>query len=148
MLATSDAPPPKNPVIEPKRDGIRSIITLRSDGIVSIRSRNGKDLTNAYSELHRRPSSMVGREGVFDGEIIAVDDTGRYSFQRVQRRMNVLHPSKASIAATPVFFVVFDVFWLGATLMTSVSLAERQAILEGLIAPRSAWQITNRFDGP
>lgn len=41
VLATNDAPPPRNPVIDPKWDGVRSIITLRRDGTVSIRSRNG-----------------------------------------------------------------------------------------------------------
>lgn len=33
MLATSDALRPKNPVIEPKFDGVRSIITLHADGV-------------------------------------------------------------------------------------------------------------------
>jgi bifunctional non-homologous end joining protein LigD len=148
MLATNDAPPPKNPVIEPKWDGVRSIITLRADGTASIRSRNGKDVTAAYPELHARPPSMVGREAVFDGEIIAVDDSGKCSFQRLQRRMNVLNPSRQTIAATPVFYVVFDILWLDGALMTSASLAERRSALETLIEPGSAWQLTNRFAGP
>jgi ATP-dependent DNA ligase len=51
---------------------------------------------------------MEGRDGVFDGEVIAVDDTGRCSFQLLQRRMNVKNPSAATRRATPVSFVVFD----------------------------------------
>lgn len=148
MLATNNGPPPKNPVIEPKWDGVHSIVTLRADGTASIRFRNGKDVSAAYPELHVRPPSMVGREGVFDGEIIAVDDAGKCSFQRLQRRMNVLNPSRQTIAVTPVFFVVFDVLWLDGDLMTSTLLSTRRATLEALMAPGSAWQLTNRFDGP
>ena len=51
--------------------------------------------------------------------VIAVDDTGRCSFQRLQRRMNVKNPSPATIRATPVYFVVFDVLWLDGAAMTS-----------------------------
>jgi bifunctional non-homologous end joining protein LigD len=74
MLATIDAVWPKDPVIEPKFDGVRSIITLHAEGTASIRSRDGKDVTSAYPELHERPSSLKGRDGVFDGEVIAVDE--------------------------------------------------------------------------
>src|ERR1700710_2721809 len=42
MLATRDVASPKHPVIEPKWDGVRKIITPRTDGTVSIRSRNGE----------------------------------------------------------------------------------------------------------
>jgi bifunctional non-homologous end joining protein LigD len=41
-----------------------------------------------------------------------------------------------------------DLLWLDAALTTAASLAERRAILEGLIAPGTAWQITNRFEAP
>lgn len=81
MLASTNAPWPASPVIEPKWDGVRTIITLHADGSVALRSRNGKDVTGAYPELHARPQAMDGREGVFDGEVIAVDEVGRCSFQ-------------------------------------------------------------------
>jgi bifunctional non-homologous end joining protein LigD len=108
MLATPGGRWPNSPVIEPKWDGVRSICTLSADGTITIRSRNGNDVTAAYPEVHSRPPSMVGREGVFDGEVVAVYDAGRCSFQRLQRRMNVKNPSPATIRATPVYFVVFD----------------------------------------
>jgi bifunctional non-homologous end joining protein LigD len=149
MLASVDAPWPASPVIEPKWDGVRTIITLRADGSVALRSRNGKDVTSAYPELHVRPASMDRREGVFDGEVIAVDEAGRCSFQLLQRRMNVNNPSAATRRATPVYFVVFDVLWLDGAGTTSAPLAHRRVLLEELIpAPAGAWQLTNRFEGP
>jgi bifunctional non-homologous end joining protein LigD len=149
MLATLDGAWPKDPIIEPKWDGVRSMITLRADGSAMIRSRNGKDVTGAYPELHVRPPSMAGRDGVFDGEVIAVDDSGRCSFQLLQRRMNVNNPTAATRRATPVYFVVFDVMWLDGAPTTSIPLAARRALLEELIPTTSgAWQLTNRFAGP
>lgn len=149
MLASPNGAWPKNPIIEPKWDGVRSIITLHADGSVAIRSRNGKDVTAAYPELHARPPSLVGRDGVFDGEVIAVDDAGRCSFQLLQRRMNVKNPSAATRRATPVYFVVFDVLWLDGAATTSAPFAERRALLEELIPKVSgAWQVTNQFAGP
>lgn len=149
MLATTDAVWPKDPVIEPKFDGVRSIITLRADGTVAIRSRNGKDVTSAYPELHVRPPAMEGRDGVFDGEVIAVDEAGRCSFQLLQRRMNVKNPSAATRRATPVYFVAFDVLWLDGAATTSAPLAHRRALLEDLVPmPAGAWQVTSRFPGP
>jgi bifunctional non-homologous end joining protein LigD len=70
---------------------------------------------------------MGGRDGVFDGEVVAVDDAGRCSFQRLQRRMNVKNPSAATLQATPVYFVVFDLLWLDGAAITSASLTERRA---------------------
>jgi hypothetical protein len=49
MLATADVPSRKHPVIEPKWDGVRSIITLRTDGAVSIRSRNRQTFPRSWA---------------------------------------------------------------------------------------------------
>jgi len=149
MLATVDGPRPRGAVIEPKWDGVRSLITLRADGRCPIRSRNGRDVTESYPELHAGPSSMIGRDGVFDGEIIAIDDAGRASFQRLQRRMNVRRPSPALIRETAVYFVAFDVLWLDGTDLTSDRLSARRARLEQVMdGPAGTWQLTNRLPGP
>jgi bifunctional non-homologous end joining protein LigD len=149
MLATLDAPWPRGAVIEPKWDGVRSIVTVRADGAVTIRSRHGKDVTSSYPELHAVPRELAGRAAVFDGEVIAVDDAGRCSFQRLQRRMNVARPSRALRSATTVYFVVFDLLWLDGHSLVSAPLSERRAELGALfVSPSGAWQITNRLSGP
>src|SRR6187402_3177093 len=149
MLATNDGPRPANAVIEPKWDGVRCLITLHDDGRTTIRSRSGRDVTDCYPELHTRPPSMTGRDGVFDGEVIATDDSGRTSFQRLQRRMNVRRPSAQLVAATPVYFVVFDVLWLDGVDLTAQRLSARRTYLEEVMTDHAAnWQLTNRFPGP
>lgn len=149
MLATNDGPRPRDAVIEPKWDGVRALITLHPDGRVTIRSRTGRDVTASYPELTARPASLEGRDGVFDGEIIAVDDEGRPTFQRMQRRMNVARPSAALVAGTPVYFVVFDLLWLDGVDLTTSRLAARRGRLEEVMAaPAGNWQLTTRFPGP
>ncbi|CAN5496276.1 ATP-dependent DNA ligase [soil metagenome] len=149
MLATLDAPWPRDAVIEPKWDGLRSIFAVQRDATVTIRSRHGKDVSSSYPELHSLPDELVGREAVLDGEVIALDDAGRSSFQRIQRRMNVTRPSAALRSATPVYFVVFDLLWLDGRSTISAPLSQRRSLLEDLFAsPAGAWQITNRLLGP
>jgi bifunctional non-homologous end joining protein LigD len=148
MLATTDAAWPKEPVIEPKFDGVRSIITLHAEGTASIRSRNGKDVTSAYPELHARPPSMEGRGGVFDGEVIADDDAGRCSFQLLQRRTNVKNRRLRLVAQHRC--TALSSMCSGSTEQRQPApLAHRRALLENLIPiPAGAWQVTNRLPGP
>jgi bifunctional non-homologous end joining protein LigD len=149
MLATLDAPWPRDAVVEPKWDGVRSIVTVQRDGTVTIRSRHGNDVSSSYPELHSLPTELVGREAVLDGEVIAVDAAGRSSFQRIQRRMNVTRPAAALRSATPVYFVVFDLLWLDGRSTISTPLSRRRSLLEDLfVSPAGAWQITNRLPGP
>lgn len=149
MLASNEGRRPANAVIEPKWDGVRCIVTLRADGSASIRSRSGRDVTDSYPDLHGRPPTMAGREGVFDGEVIATDENGRASFQRLQRRMNVRRPSAATVSATPLYFVVFDVLWLDGVDLTTERLSVRRGHLEEVMTGATGnWQLTTRFPGP
>jgi bifunctional non-homologous end joining protein LigD len=148
MLASSDAPRPKDCVIEPKWDGFRSMVRV-ADGSVRVHSRHGHDVTDCYPELLTPPASVAGRSAVFDCEIIALDAQGRCSFQHLQQRGNIHRPSLQTVARTPVYLVVFDLLWLDGEALIRRPLSERRRILEELLAaPDHAWQLTSRLDGP
>ncbi|WP_308200783.1 hypothetical protein [Rhodococcus sp. HM1] len=88
MLATLGRPPTgAGWAVEMKWDGQRTIAVVR-DGGCRLFSRNGKDVTASFPEL---PEALVEafehRDGVVDGEIVALDEKGRPSFARLQRRM-------------------------------------------------------------
>ena len=71
-------------LFEPKLDGVRAIVTLE-DGVATLRSRRGNDMTKQYPTLSavlaRQPANTI----VLDGEIVAYDERGVPSFELLQR---------------------------------------------------------------
>ena len=53
-------------------------------------------------------------EAVLDGEIVAFDDNGRPSFERLQSRMHVTSPNavRRLMGSTPVVYAIFDLLYL------------------------------------
>jgi len=143
MLASTGRLPTGAVVVEPKWDGVRSLVTVHQ-GAVSIRSRRGSDVTTAYPDI--AADAPAGVSAVFDGEIVALDDRGLPSFQLLQRRMNLRRPTRQLIAGVPLAYVVFDVLWLDGTTMTELPLDERRRHLE-TVGMGGRWQLTSRFPG-
>jgi DNA ligase D-like protein (predicted ligase) len=109
---------------ELKLDGYRALL-LKDAERVQIRSRNDNDLTRTYPMIVAAARRLKPKQIVLDGEIVAVDKTGRPSFQAMQHR-----------GASPGFEIMYYAFDLlnldGAELM-SVPLEERRAALPALI---------------
>lgn len=94
---------------ELKWDGVRTLLFAEPSG-VTLRSRTGNDTTRTYPEL---TAFDPGRPVILDGEVVALDDGGRPSFERLQQRMNVSAPALVArkSAAVPITFVVFDMLY-------------------------------------
>ena len=73
---------------ELKWDGIRALGFV-DGGRIRLVSRNGNDVTRRYPELRRLGEALGTHEVILDGEIVASDDAGRPSFERLQQRMHV-----------------------------------------------------------
>ncbi|MBK8551255.1 MAG: hypothetical protein IPL53_09425 [Ignavibacteria bacterium] len=88
MLAQSrkEVPVSDDFIYEVKWDGIRVIVTLDEDKI-TLRSRNNIDLTAKFPELLIADKSFRGTCGVFDGEIVCLDEKGKPDFKEVIHRM-------------------------------------------------------------
>src|SRR5712692_8148286 len=67
---------------ELKFDGYRAI-AFKTRNRVHLASRNGKDFSQRFAELVR-PLEPLADETVIDGEIVALDATGRPSFNLLQ----------------------------------------------------------------
>ena len=144
MLAVSGALPPDDGrwALELKWDGIRAIAYVE-DGAATLQSRTLRDITRHYPEVVRAPEALRGRRAVLDGELVAYDEQGRPSFQRLQSRMNIADPRQAAILAhdVPVHLVVFDVLWLDGVWLTARPYAERREVLAGLGISDNCWQV-------
>ena len=68
-------------------------IAYAKPGRLRLESRNLRDITAAYPEVRGLLGDLGMREAVLDGELVAFDDAGRPSFERLQRRMHVTAPS-------------------------------------------------------
>ena len=113
-------------VYELKFDGIR-LIAIKADKRVSLLSRNENELSGRFPEIVEAIKNLPTREFVIDGEVVALDDEGRSSFQLLQalemeRRKN------------PVYFYAFDMLQLDGKSLLGLQLEGRKEFLEELCA--------------
>ena len=116
-----------------KWDGVRAL-TYVKNGEVCVQSRNLLDVTAQYPELTGVGERLAARTAVLDGEIVALDEKGRPSFQRLQGRMHVASPAEVRrrMAEVPVAYLVFDVLYLDGRSTMPLPYTERRDLLEGL----------------
>jgi len=136
MLATSADTPPVGEgwVYEPKWDGFRAIVTV-SGGEVSLTSRNGNDLTQRFGDVARAAALAIrSGDAVLDGEICALDESGRSRFSLLQE------------GAGTLVLVLFDLLELESEQLLDVSLAERRTRLEQLVGRSARVLVSPQFD--
>lgn len=108
-----------------KFDGYRAI-AFKTGGNIHLRSRNNNDFSSRYADVVKGMATLPD-ETVIDGEVIALDDDGRPSF-------NILQNYGASKA--PVLYFVFDVMVLSGRDVMQEPLEARRELLEKKILPR------------
>ena len=121
-------------VYEPKWDGHRAIVRLR-DGQVDAVSSTGQARIDRWPWLADAVRAACGAgavraETILDGEVIALDDEGKHSFQLVGR------------TDRPHAFVVFDLLALDGTDLLGRPWHERRALLEAAVCPAPPLSIT------
>ena len=136
MLASLSNQPFSDPnwLFEIKWDGVRAVAFV-SDNKLTLRSRNNIDITKRYPELASLPKHFAAQQAIIDGEIVALDENGRSSFERLQERMHVRAPGEKQIAATPVVFFAFDLLYLNGFDLREAPLLQRKQLLLRLLFP-------------
>jgi len=107
---------------EPKWDGHRAIVRVHDGGLDAISS-SGQPRMERWPFLRHVLDAVDGDHGdvILDGEVVAMGEDGRHSFQLVGR------PDR------PHAFVVFDLLAENGTDLTAVPWAERRERLEALV---------------
>jgi bifunctional non-homologous end joining protein LigD len=143
MLARSGPLPPKEGQFgfEVKWDGIRTVATI-DHGHIDLRGRNGSDFTPRYPEVRELARELGARRMVLDGEIVAFDEEGRPSFERLQSRMHLASDSavRRRMRDIPATYVIFDLLYLDGHTTTSLAYEERRELLEQLELQGPAWR--------
>lgn len=137
-LATLAERPFSDPawLYEIKYDGVRVLADRRGDR-VTLYGRSGQDTTSRYPEIVRALRALPVDRFVIDGEIVALDDAGRPSFQRLQPRMALADPRDIELAARrqPAVGVFFDCLLLDDRDLRRRPLVERKECLRLLVPP-------------
>jgi DNA ligase-1 len=120
---------------EYKFDGARVQIHVR-DGEVRIFSRRLSEVTRSLPDIVQvvRGFSSSFHEIVLDGEVVAVDETGRpMPFQELLRRFRRLREVEEEAEQIPLKLWIFDILYLDGRELLDMSYWERRELLEKLI---------------
>jgi len=138
MLATLAERPVsgKEWLFEIKYDGVR-VLASRQGKAVGLFGRSGQEITGRYPELVSALRALPVETFLIDGEIVALDESGKPSFERLQARMGLTNPRDIARATTavPVIGIFFDCLALDGHDLRRLPLLERKECLRLLLPP-------------
>lgn len=128
QLATLVDKPPSGDawIHELKFDGYRLICHLNGRDI-RFWTRNQKDWTAKFASVAKAVKALPLKSAILDGEIVALDPSGRASFQRLQQSIN-------KGASSGLIFHIFDLIYLEGFSLTRCPLIERKRLLAELLS--------------
>jgi DNA ligase D-like protein (predicted ligase) len=127
LLRTEMLPEGPEWAYEIKLDGYRAL-AFKSGEKLSLRSRNNNDFALRYPSIAKALASLPDDTAV-DGEIVALDEGGKPSFNALQNYGS----SKAELV-----FYIFDVMVLAGKDVMAEPLAERRELIEKKVLPKLA----------
>ena len=133
---------------EVKWDGMRAV-AYSEPGRLKLQSRTLRDITPSFPDFNRLQRQLGARKAVLDGEIVAFDDEGRPSFQRLQARIHVTGRSQVDRVrkAQPVTYMIFDLLYLDGESLLGLPYSERRARLEALQLDGPVWKVPPLLEG-
>jgi bifunctional non-homologous end joining protein LigD len=130
-------------IYELKLDGVR-IVTQKQPDSVALRYRSLRPAAINYPDVVRAVRALAPDRLVLDGEIVAFDEQGRPSFQRLAPRIHArqaaeIHQARLQV---PVQYIVFDLLQIGAYDLRALPLLERKRLLARLLPGRGViWML-------
>lgn len=127
LLRTEKLPEGADWVFELKLDGYRAL-AIKAAGNVQLRSRNDNDFGVRYRSIVAALADMPDQT-VLDGEVVALDEGGRPSFNKLQN---------FDSARAPLHFFIFDVLILRGKNVMNEPLIKRRELIEEHVLPTLA----------
>jgi bifunctional non-homologous end joining protein LigD len=137
-LTVKELPEGKEWLYELKWDGYRALLIKDGEDVL-IRSRNNKDLTAMYPTIAAAGRRQRIKQIVVDGEIVALGEDGRPSFQSLQH--GSAHPKHE------IVFYVFDLLHADGRDFTGEPLEVRRARLPALVSPDRVLRLSQDLPG-
>jgi bifunctional non-homologous end joining protein LigD len=120
--------PTGNWLYEMKFDGYRAL-AFKAGKDVRLVSRNRTSFNKAYPQLIEALKSLPAKNAIIDGEIAALDQNGRPSFQLLQ--------AYGKSKGTPLIYFAFDLLSLEGKDLRNRPLVERRKLLAKLLGKPS-----------
>ncbi len=126
-------------LFEPKLDGYR-VLAARQSGDARLLTRNANDYTEAFPEITRAVAALPFDRVLLDGEVVALDEQGLPSFQRLQSRARLRRPIDIRHAAVevPVTYYAFDLLGFEDFDLRPLPLTARKSVLQRVLPPVGA----------
>jgi bifunctional non-homologous end joining protein LigD len=120
---------------EVKLDGYRAIGVKTSRETI-LYSRNGKDFNKRFPQIAEALNDLPA-DTVIDGEVVALDESGRPDFHRLQH-----YGAKQS----RIQYFIFDVLVLNGRDLTTLPLTERRKLLKSVKLRSPRIRVSEQFD--
>ncbi|MGH7806349.1 MAG: DNA ligase D [Candidatus Binatia bacterium] len=148
MLAETrdDAFSAKEWIFELKIDGFR-MLTARENGKPRLLFRRGHDATKTFPDVAAAVGALPGGDFVLDGEVTVLDDAGRPSFQRLQKRVQLTRDAdiRRAAAQLPAVVYVFDLLAFDGFDLRELPLVDRKACLRSLLPKDGTLRYVDHF---
>lgn len=130
-------------VYEVKWDGIRALISLE-DGQIKIKTRNQNDVTKQFPELLAADKAFRATCGLFDAEIVCLDNEGKPQFKKVIHRLmsNGDNNIQKLVKSSPVYCYIFDCLYLDGRSLINEPLLKRREWLKDAVRTEGAYRIS------
>ena len=112
---------------EIKFDGYRALAGVQRGRAPRLWSRNEKSLAEDYPEVVAALAKLPCRDALIDGEVVALDASGRSHFQLLQQRA-------VAEARPPICYYAFDLVQLDGRSLRDEPIEVRRAALDKLFA--------------
>jgi bifunctional non-homologous end joining protein LigD len=122
-------------MFELKYDGVRILAGRGADGRTQLYYRTRREATAVFPEIARAVALLPCDSFIIDGEIVAPDERGAASFERLQKRLGRAVPTGIADVEieVPVVMFAFDVLAVAGYDLRGLPLRTRKEILRALL---------------
>jgi len=150
MLATlgSAVPFGSEWLYEVKWDGYRALCFVEG-GKVRMVSRRGTNLDKQFAGVAQAlAQSVKADKAIIDGEVVALDENGNPSFQRLQNLTGFgTKPAVKGMTAPFLNFFAFDLLYLNGHDLRKAALIDRRQLLMSIMLPSEIVRYSEHFIG-
>ncbi|NKE72090.1 DNA ligase D [Candidatus Manganitrophus noduliformans] len=143
-------------VFEEKWDGVRALVRLVREGEsvrIDLWGRNLSRFDSQYPEVVEQLCQLMEanrsiRSLILDGEVVALDEKGKPSFQLLQHRMHLTDSEEIGVVRkdVPATYLLFDLLYMNGKSLMTAPLIYRRELLASLSLPHGTLRLSPLYE--